>query len=200
MGLFPLMRINGPSETHENANRAGRPQRGGIPSAPIWAAHSGLLGNPGCPHGRLNFFSDRPGGLSRQPARGLASHTRQALLLETSLDALAGEPLDRLRLRCLAANRLRPRDPQQKADVVVLVGWLASPGGDQMNVEIEDLRTGSDWHRLEIGQSGLLLGLAQGSSQHIGLTVRVAPDLQPAVELSMMSEQHSPVLAGHDPG
>ncbi len=140
------------------------------------------------------FSSGRSCGIPCEPERGFARHPSEAFLVETRRDSLCWEPPDLLRLRNLSLDRLVVGYAEQESDVVVFVSRLVRPAGDFVHIDVEDLRTRRDGDRLEAPQSGFLLGLAQRRDEHIGLPIRVPPELKPSLEFSVMRQEHGAAL------
>ena len=59
-----------------------------------------------------------------------------------------------------------------------------------MAIEIEDAA-----RECKPDQPGFLLGLAQRDSSEISLAVRVPTELQPALQLAMVGQQHASAIA-----
>lgn len=76
-----------------------------------------------------------------------------------------------------------------EADVQVQVFWLTGASRDDVDVEVDGL--GVDQY---VDDATFFDDLAPGNGNEVGLTVGVAAELEPAVELAVVGEQD--VLAG----
>ncbi len=92
------------------------------------------------------------------------------------------------------------RDFEQEANIVVLVKGLFTACRNVVHVEIEDLALPSERKGLEILHARFLFRLASCRGKHVGLAIRMATQLQPAPELSVVRQECGTVFPRNDPG
>ncbi len=140
-----------------------------------------------------------PDRRSREPIRCLSGHAQEALLVESGDDIAAREPANLPRPDFLVTNRLGFGNVEQEADVVVLMKGLARARRNLVDIQIENLATAPLRKNPEIAQSRFLFRLASCRGQDIDFPVRMATELQPPAELSMIRQQCAAALSGNDP-
>ena len=195
MGLRGRRRPYSPTEGWE------RPITGRDP-APF---SRGMWKRDGSLWGLRQFFHGEPtpgGGPRGSCCEPIAAFRAiRARLSSSNRSVMSAEGNQRISLRLanLPLDRLLFGDTQQEADVVMLVGRLVPPGGNLVYIDVQDHRTRSSIGRLSNPRSPILPLPRAGRSQHVGLAVDMAPELQPALELAVMREQRRAGLVRNDP-
>jgi hypothetical protein len=73
-------------------------------------------------------------------------------------------------------------------------------GGDIVHVDIERHHDSVNRNEVEGAETRFLLGFAEGDFFDVPLTIGVAAELQPTVELAMMCQKGAAAIRGNDPG
>lgn len=86
-------------------------------------------------------------------------------------------------------------DAHKKANVVMVVAGLLFAWWNPVHVDVKDaLAEGFD-----ALDTGFFAGFADGGREYVGLTINMSAELQPFVELAVVSEQRSTEIATDDP-
>ena len=84
---------------------------------------------------------------------------------------------------------------EEVADVVVEVFRFVFPGGDPMDIEIED----GVFQSFEFIESGFLAGFLEGDCGDVRVAIGVAAELQPAIEFAVVGEEGFGAIRADNP-
>jgi hypothetical protein len=134
-----------------------------------------------------------------------AEHPQDTFFARQRAHLVRREPTDVVRL-IARVNRLLAVGDEQKADVVVLVSvfdeatLVIVTSRNEMNVHIEGQQRAADGHKVEGIHARFLSRLAEGDLVYLPLAIRVTAELQPTIQLAMVSQQRPASVCREYPG
>ena len=127
----------------------------------------------------------------RQP---FSSHSQHRRLIRQRFDLVDLHPSQRVRFAA-DAKKIAAYDPNRKTGVEVMMRRIAAMGGYQMDVDVEQVIA----HGLDF-EPRFFARFTQGNTQRVGIAIAVAAQLQPAIQLAVMREEHMRTRFVDDPG
>ena len=123
--------------------------------------------------------------------------------LDAGLGGALGEvvPRDPPQIMGLVADSqfLPGSGEEQEADVVVEMRGFVTAGWDGVDIEVEWELAVRSREQVKVGQAGFLLGFALRHLERVGIAVGVAAELEPALQLAVMGEEHRAAVGRDDP-